>query len=68
MTSTTSLAIDALELANAHKLTAYDACYVALAAKEAAVLVTADEKLIRKLEGTVHRTHLLSGLADADLI
>lgn len=66
-TSTASLANDALEVANALKLTAYDACYVALAAKEAAVLVTADEKLIRKLEGTSHLTLILSALTDADL-
>jgi predicted nucleic acid-binding protein len=44
------LADDALDLALAHGLSAYDACYVALARREAVPLVTADERLVRILK------------------
>ncbi|MGA8807264.1 MAG: type II toxin-antitoxin system VapC family toxin [Thermoanaerobaculia bacterium] len=47
-----SLAQDALDLAIATGLTAYDASYVALAIRIDKILITADEKLVRKLTGT----------------
>jgi predicted nucleic acid-binding protein len=50
--SNQSLAQDALDLAIATGLTAYDASYVALAIRLDKILITADEKLVRKLTGT----------------
>lgn len=50
--STQSLARDALDLGIATGLTAYDASYVALATRLDKILITADEKLVRKLAGT----------------
>jgi predicted nucleic acid-binding protein len=50
--SNQSLAQDALDLAIATGLTAYDASYVALATRLDKILITADEKLVRKLAGT----------------
>jgi predicted nucleic acid-binding protein len=43
------LAADALTLALAHTITAYDACYVALAQRVAVPLITADQRLEQKL-------------------
>lgn len=43
------LADDALEIALTHKITAYDACYVAAAAQLKLPLITADEKLATKV-------------------
>jgi predicted nucleic acid-binding protein len=51
-TPTADLSADALALALAHGLTAYDACYVALAVRLGLTLVTADQRLERKLAGT----------------
>jgi predicted nucleic acid-binding protein len=48
---TRDLVSGALDLAARHGITTYDACYVALARRESAELVTADERLVRKLEG-----------------
>jgi predicted nucleic acid-binding protein len=42
---------DALELACTHEITAYDACYVALARQLGVPLITADQALTRKLAG-----------------
>jgi predicted nucleic acid-binding protein len=50
--SNQSLARDALELSVATGITAYDASYVALAIRIDKILITADEKLVRKLAGT----------------
>ena len=50
--SNQSLARDALDLGVATGLTAYDASYVALAMRLDKILITADEKLVRKLAGT----------------
>ncbi|HOU12895.1 MAG TPA: type II toxin-antitoxin system VapC family toxin [Anaerolineae bacterium] len=47
-----SLAEDALTLASQHQCSAYDAAYVALAARCAVPLVTADEALLRVFAGT----------------
>ena len=49
--STADLAEAALALAVAHGITAYDAAYVALAQQLSLPLVTADEALVRHLEG-----------------
>jgi predicted nucleic acid-binding protein len=45
---TTELAEDALDIAIKAEITAYDACYVALARRLGVPLVTADERLVRK--------------------
>jgi predicted nucleic acid-binding protein len=50
-TPTFELAADALTIAAAHGITAYDACYVALAQRHGILLLTADERLVRKLAG-----------------
>ena len=42
----------ALPIATTHDVTAYDACYVALAQSLGVPLVTADQKLHAKLAGT----------------
>jgi predicted nucleic acid-binding protein len=47
--ATASLVSAALEIANAHDVTAYDAVYAALAQQANVPLVTADEALVRKL-------------------
>lgn len=49
---TQELIEDALQIALDQGITAYDACYVVLAAKLALPLVTADEPLARCLAGT----------------
>jgi predicted nucleic acid-binding protein len=56
--SNQSLAQDALDLAVATGLTAYDASYVALAMRLDKILITADEKLVRKLAGTRSANHV----------
>jgi len=49
------LARDALRTALALGISAYDACYVVLAARREVPLVTADGRLVRALAGTRHR-------------
>lgn len=44
------LAEDALTIALKHKITAYDACYIAAAAQLKLPLITADERLAAKVE------------------
>lgn len=46
---TSSLAAQALRIALAHDISVYDGCYVAAASELRLPLVTADEKLVRKL-------------------
>lgn len=59
----TTLATDALDLAIAHKITAYDACYVAAAQRLGMPLITADTKLVNKMAGTTCQVVGLSGLS-----
>ena len=54
-TPITKLMTSALSLACAYKISAYDACYVALAAQHRLPLLTADRKLIKQLAGTSHQ-------------
>ncbi len=49
--STALLAPRALDLALEWEVTAYDACYLALAEELKAPLVTADQKLLKRLKG-----------------
>ncbi len=51
---TTALLREALEIACAHGISVYDACYVALADALGVPLLTADQKLVRKLRVTRH--------------
>ena len=51
-----------LDLALAQSISAYDACYVAMATWLAVPFVTADEKLIRKLKGSGVDVHWLGDL------
>jgi predicted nucleic acid-binding protein len=51
-TSTYSLMRMAFELALNHGITAYDACYVALAHRLGITLVTADQQLVQRLVAT----------------
>ncbi|MEW6718333.1 MAG: type II toxin-antitoxin system VapC family toxin [Chloroflexota bacterium] len=50
--STADLLTPALELALTHDITAYDACYAALAQQIGLPLITADEALVRKLQNS----------------
>lgn len=52
-TSTADLMEEALTLANDKNLTAYDACYAALAKRFALPLVTADEPMVKAIEWAV---------------
>ncbi len=56
---TASLMADALKIAITHSITAYDACYVALAQQLGIPCVTADEKLARLLASASYNVHSL---------
>lgn len=56
------LATDALTLALRHGTTTYDACYVAASALLGVPLVTADDKLVKKLAGAPFSLCLLKSL------
>jgi predicted nucleic acid-binding protein len=60
--STADLVAEALVIALAYDVTAYDACYVALAQQIDAPLVTADESLVRKLAGTAYDVRWLGNV------
>lgn len=57
---TADLAAEALDVALAHRISGYDAFYVALSSRMNAPLVTADEKLVRALADKPYRVQLLS--------
>ena len=57
---TADLAAQALDIALKHRVSGYDACYVALASHIHAQLITADEKLVRSLAGKGYRVHSLA--------
>ena len=57
--STSSLMVDALTIAIAHGITAYDACYIALAQQLGLPCVTTDEKLARLLASTSYNVRWL---------
>jgi len=61
--STADVIAEVLTIALAHDITAYDACYVALAQQLRIPLVTADEALVRKLAGTTHDVQWLGTFA-----
>jgi predicted nucleic acid-binding protein len=56
---TGSLLTAAFDLALEHGLTAYDACYVALADVLDLPLITADERLVNNMKGKTHDIHFL---------
>ena len=60
--STSELVADALQIALAHEVTAYDACYVALGDRLGLPLVTADEALVRTLASTPYVARWLGDL------
>jgi len=57
---TADLATQALDIALKHRVSGYDACYVALADRLKAPLITADEKLVRTLAGKGYPVHSLT--------
>jgi predicted nucleic acid-binding protein len=57
--STADLMLPALDLAVRHDISAYDACYVALSDRLRVTMVTADERLVRKLAGAGHQMEWL---------
>lgn len=60
--ATRELVESALLLAVRHRITAYDAVYVALAQAVAAPLVTADERLVRAFAGGPHDVRWLGDI------
>lgn len=60
VTPTADLSAEALEIALAHRINGYDACYVALSLQVKAPLVTADGKLVRALAGKSYNIRSLA--------
>ncbi len=61
-TNTELLAADALAISLEYKVTAYDSAYIALAKRLAVPLVTADEKLLKRMESSDHELIWLGDL------
>jgi len=57
---TGDLATQALDIALKHRVSGYDACYVALAERVHAPLITADEKLVRNMAGKEYAVYSLA--------
>jgi predicted nucleic acid-binding protein len=68
VTRTADLVLEAFDLARAHDITVYDASYLALAIEESATLITADEKLARKLASLGSTVRWLGEITDPDLV
>jgi predicted nucleic acid-binding protein len=60
--STAELMVTALEIATSQAISAYDACYIALAQHLSVPFITADEKLIHKLSHSTYQVHWLGNL------
>lgn len=60
---TIDLATEAMNIALAHRISGYDAFYVALSQRLNAPLVTADEKLVRALAGKPYHIQSLQDLS-----
>ena len=58
--STLELIAEALDIALSQSITAYDACYVALASRLGMPFVTADQRLARSLAATPYGVHWLN--------
>lgn len=58
-TPTSELVESALGIACAHRITAYDACYVALSVIKAVPLITADTRLVEALADSKHNIVML---------
>jgi len=58
-TPTSDLMVEALDIAVPHSISAYDACYVALAQRLSLPLITADEKLVNKLANSTYTVQWL---------
>ena len=61
--STADLVTLTLDIALTHNLTAYDACYAALAQEVELPLITAEAPLVRKLANSEIDARLLSGIS-----
>lgn len=66
-TPTVALMSNALKISLTYEITAYDACYVALAHRLGVPLVTADKKLVRALESSPYRIDYLDNFVIPDL-
>jgi predicted nucleic acid-binding protein len=64
-TTTSELMERAIEIACAHDVTAYDACYVTLAEKLKVLMLTADAKLVERLDGSPFSILTIQGYLDA---
>ena len=64
--ATDALLPTAFDLAVEHSLTVYDACYVALASMLELPLLTADERLINKMNGTTYDIRWIGDVALPD--
>jgi predicted nucleic acid-binding protein len=62
--STADLIGDTLPITLTHAISAYDACYVALAQRLSVPFITADEALVRKLAGTSYAVQWLGRFID----
>ena len=60
------LVSDALQIALRYDVTAYDACYVATAARTQTPLITADRKLLERIKQTAHEVLWLGHIAVAE--
>jgi len=62
--STPTLVPEALKIATAHSISVYDACYVATADLVGAPLITADQRLVKRLAKSNYQVCYLGDLRD----